>query len=277
MSGRSPGGPSWSGRSITATDRAPVARLALLLGLLAAPVASGRAEPFLDRLGVGPDRQPEVLARCGEDRLCAARLLAAADPARYRLVKVETPDTDTIRWVRTRPSITGVEPLGDGRLRVRVDRFGRRLLGELGERVPAGSRILLDLRGSRGGDFGRMLRLARALLGARLEPPLLETETGTTPFRLPGGAAMKLQLEGVLIGPRTASSAEVLAALANRAGVPLCGARSRGKDWLEEVVPVRQGWQLLVRRGRLLVPGVTLTGGLRPQRAAARCLAAAGG
>ena len=277
MSARSPGAPSWSGRSITATDRAPAALLLLVLGLLLVPVAPGRAEPFLDRLGVSPDRQPEVRARCGEDRLCAARLVAAVEPARYRLVTVETPDTDTIRWVRTRPSIIAVEPLGDGRLRVRVDRFGRRLLGELGERVPAGSRILLDLRANRGGDFGRMLQLARALLGPRLEPPLLETDAGTTPFRLPAGAALGLRLEGVLIGPRTASSAEVLAALAKRAGVPLCGARSRGKDWLEEVVPVRQGWQLFVRRGRLLVPGVTLAGGLRPQRAAARCLAAAGG
>ncbi len=269
MSGRSPGAPSWWARSITATERGFLA--VLLLGLLAAPVSPGRAEPFLDRLGLGEDRRRTVESRCGEDRLCIARRLAALEPERYRLVRVRTPDTDTIRWVRSRPSITAVDALEDGRLLVRLERFGRRLLREFSEGLPRSARIVLDLRSNGGGDFGRMLRLARALFGTRPSPPLLVTDRGTTPFPSPDVPPLDLRLEAVLIGPRTASSAEVLAALAARAGVAVCGRRSRGKDWLEEVVPVRQGWQLYVRRGRIIVPGVTLAGGLRPSADAGSC------
>ncbi len=269
MSGRSPGAPSWWARSITATERGFLA--VLLLGLLAVQASPGRAEPFLDRLGLGEDRRRTVERRCGEDRLCIARRLAAVEPERYRLVRVRTPDTDSIRWVRTLPSITAVEALGDGRLLVRLERFGRRLLPEFEERLPPGARVVLDLRTHEGGDFGRMLRLARALLGRRPPVPLLLADGGATPVPLPETASLDLRLEAVLIGPRTASAAEVLAALAARAGVALCGRRSRGKDWLEEVVPVRQGWQLHVRRGRIIVPGVTLAGGLRPPPAAPSC------
>ncbi len=250
--------------------------IAVLVGLLAAPPAPGRADPFLDRLALGAARQQQLRAECGEDRLCIARRLATAQPDRYRLVAVPTPDTDTIRWVRNRPSIVELEPLEDGRLLVRLERLGRNLLREFREKLPAGARILLDLRGHDGGDFGRMLQLARALLGPRLTPPLLDAGDGPRPVALPVTPSLGLTLEGVLVGPGTASSAEVLAALAAHAGVPLCGSRSRGKDWLEVVVPARQGWQLYVRRGRIIVPGVRLAGGLRPHRDIAACLAASG-
>ncbi len=271
MSARSPGALSWSDRSITAIER--ILPTAFLFGLLAVPWAPGRADPFLDRLRLAEGERQALERACDGDRLCIARRLVAERPDRYRLVAVKTPDTDTIRWVRSRPSIAGLEPLADGRLLVRLERFGRNLLREFRERLPAGSRILLDLRGHDGGDFGRMLQLARALLGSRLTAPLVDTGDGPRPVPLPATPPLRLRLEAVLVGSGTASSAEVLAALAARAGVPLCGGRSRGKDWLEEVVPVRQGWQLHVRRGRITVPGIRLAGGLRPGRGIAACRA----
>ncbi len=262
MSARNPGAPSWSGRSITVIEGKLL--LVPLIGLLAVSAGPGRADPFLDRLSLDAEQRRLLSRDCGGDRLCVARRLVAERPDRYRLIEVATPDTDTIRWVRNRPSILAVSRLGEGRAVVRLGRFGRRLLAEFRDRLPRGTAVLLDLRWHDGGDFGRMLQLARALLGERLVAPLLEADARRTPFPLPDTPRLDLRLEAVLIGPGTASSAEVLAALALRAGVPLCGGRSRGKDWLEEVVPVRQGWRLLVRRGRILVPGVVLAGGLRP-------------
>ena len=69
----------------------------------------------------------------------------------------------------------------------------------------------------------------------------------------------------MLVGPGTASSAEVLAALLQRyAGACLAGARTAGKDHLTRVIAVDHDWRLLVAAERIEVPGVDLTGGLRP-------------
>ena len=69
----------------------------------------------------------------------------------------------------------------------------------------------------------------------------------------------------VLVGTDTASSAEVLAALLQRyAGGCLAGARTAGKDHLTRVIAVDHDWRLLVPAERIEVPGVDLSGGLRP-------------
>ena len=69
----------------------------------------------------------------------------------------------------------------------------------------------------------------------------------------------------VLVGPGTASSAEVLAALLQRyAGARLAGSRTAGKNHLTRVIAVDHDWRLLVPAERIAVPGVELTGGLQP-------------
>lgn len=69
----------------------------------------------------------------------------------------------------------------------------------------------------------------------------------------------------VLVGPGTASSAEVLAALLQRyADARLAGSQTAGKDYLTRVIAVDHDWRLLVPAERIEVPGVTLTGGLQP-------------
>ena len=74
----------------------------------------------------------------------------------------------------------------------------------------------------------------------------------------------------VLIGPGTASSAEVLAALLRRhAGARLIGARSGGKDWLTRLVPVDHDWRLAIPAERIEVPGEALAQGLVPDIAGA--------
>jgi C-terminal processing protease CtpA/Prc len=71
----------------------------------------------------------------------------------------------------------------------------------------------------------------------------------------------------VLVGPETASSGEILAALLRRyGGAELLGAPTAGKDYLSRVVAVDQDWRLLVPAERIEVPGETLAGGLVPDR-----------
>ncbi len=184
------------------------------------------------------------------------------------------PDTDSIRMVKNLPSITAVQTLESGVLRLRITRFGRKAARELGEALEArkGWRILeLDLRAHAGGDMRRMLRFtalftgpvprAVRLYGARRERWLAIPEAHPPALR-DSLARITLRL---IIGPQTASSAEVFAALLKKhARARIIGTRSRGKDWLHVAIPVRQGWQLLVPHARMEVPGITLRGGLVP-------------
>ena len=69
----------------------------------------------------------------------------------------------------------------------------------------------------------------------------------------------------MLIGPETASSAEVLAALLRRhAAARLVGTRTLGKDWLSRLVPPDHDWRLSIHAERIEVPGEPLVQGLVP-------------
>ena len=124
------------------------------------------------------------------------------------------------------------------------------------------------------GQLGRqgMTGSRRAqLLGQRVTGALenalqLADEAGRRPVAIPGREApFHVGPLVVLIGPETASSGEILAALLRRyAGAELRGARTAGKDYLLRVVPVDHDWQLLLPSERVEVPGERLAGGLAP-------------
>jgi C-terminal processing protease CtpA/Prc len=187
-----------------------------------------------------------------------------------RLEAVAHPESDTIRWAETAPSVTAVHMGPDGRRWIVLDGFGRKALREMAQAVSQaiadGARLGLDLRGNAGGDFGRMLRVASLLLPTVKNALFLLDKEGKHPVSLvtestfPGTRDLV-----VLVGPGTASSAEVLAALLTRyAGARLAGSRTAGKDHLTRVIAVDHDWRLLVPAERIEVPGVELTGGLRP-------------
>ena len=250
--------------------------MAMALG--SAALASGAADPVHRVIAaVGPERldafglSAEGLRRdCAQDALCAARSIVAGD-ARARLARTAPPDTDRIRWARTLPSVTEVRLLADGRGLVRLSRFGRKA----GRELKAGlegladsgwdGRLLLDLRGHRGGDLGRMLRLAGRFTGFLAGALRLQ---GATPQSLdvPGPKRVPMLRDlTVLVDGETASSAEILAALLRRhAGARVLGARTAGKDYLHRIVPIEQGWSLYLPAETVAVPGETLAGGLRP-------------
>ena len=206
---------------------------------------------------------------------CAAQLIADSLPA-ARLVRVSHPDTDTIRRAHTVPSVGVVERRSDGALVIVLDRFGRTADREVADAVAAHApaapgRLVLDLRGNSGGDFDRMRRVASLFTGPKEGAIRLLGRAGASDVALPPPLRAIGEFEiDVLIGPGTASSAEVLAALLRRhAGARLIGAPTLGKDWLTRLIPVDHDWRLAIPAERIEVPGETLAQGLVPDIEAA--------
>jgi C-terminal processing protease CtpA/Prc len=216
-----------------------------------------------------------VQDRCEADALCAAREFVAASDGRARLQQIDHPDSDTIRWVDSAASVTGFGRLADGRGWLALDRFGRKaadeLRGALLELRTGGGALdlVLDLRDNGGGDFGRMLKVAAVFTGEINESIYLIGMEERTPVAIVSTSAPeRLESLTVVVGPRTASSGEVLAGLLHRyAGAELVGEPTAGKDYIVRVIPVDHDWRLLVRAETIEVPGVVLRGGLRPGRA----------
>ncbi|RMD61391.1 MAG: hypothetical protein D6826_09985 [Alphaproteobacteria bacterium] len=271
-------------RWMTAAWAAPVAAAVLAMSL---PVAADNhavkrlVAAMAPYLRVPGHDEADLRRACGDDVLCAARRIvaagAAAGPAAIRLVRTSPPDTDVIRWARTRPSVTDVSRLGDGRGAIALAGFGRTVETEFraaldslsGEDGTGDGRrdLVIDLRSNGGGDFERMLRIAGLLLGPVPAALTLHRGEVRTVRDLPSVALVPVRGSrlSVLVGPATASSAEVLAALLKRYGAArVLGARTAGKDWLNRVVPVMQGWRLLIPAERIEVPGTVLAGGLVP-------------
>ncbi len=268
----------WWARSTTATS--VLACVLLLGGGLTAAWAGAASERLLDSiedLGAMPASQSRDLlrARCADDALCIARRLAEQPAERFRLRRRIHPDSDTIRWAKTQASLVEARRQADKRLYLRLDRFGRKAEAELRAAFAAhgaqGQDIVLDLSRNRGGDFERMLRVAAGFAGPVENALRLFGAQGQRSLSLPTVAALG-EVCGltVKVGPDTASSGEMLAALlARHAGARLVGKPTAGKDYLLRVLPVDHDWQLLVPAERVVVPGVVLAGGLVPAAAGA--------
>jgi Peptidase family S41 len=203
---------------------------------------------------------------CRGEAACLARRVDRDFPAGAVLQAVAHPDTDTIRWAKTQPSIVGARSLDRTTRLIGLERFGRKVEQELAAALPGGGRVVIDLRGNRGGDFRRMLRVAGRLTGP--VPHALRLSSGERARWLDVPAPREPPWRGellVLVGPETASSGEVLAALLRRhAGARVLGERTRGKDHLLRVHVIDHDWRLLLPAERVEVPGESLGGGLAP-------------
>ncbi len=267
MSAPSPGAPRWWALSIIAISLTAL----LVCAMPARAQGLKRLHDTSRALALGPVPALAVLrARCGADILCAARVIAASIGPRARLERVIHPDTDTIRRVRNRVSVTRVIRRAPGVLRIRLDHFGRRAGAELLTAMTRAGEppvtLEIDLRGNGGGDLRRMLRAAALFAGPVKDVLRLRMKGATRSLSLPAPrgriTAEKLI---VLTGPRTASSAEVFAAiLRTRLGARIMGARTWGKNWLLSAIPVNNDWRLFVPSAIMRVPGARLDGGLVP-------------
>lgn len=237
-----------------------IPQVLLIIGLAAASVQAA-ASPALQR-AVEAARasgyiEPAIIAvaehRC-ETALCFAGELVERLPERIRLERAIHQDTDTIRWVRTAPSIEMVERDGNGLLSLRLPRFGRKAMGELVKLLERGAGedrevgLEIDLRGNSGGDFERMLALAGLLIGPKpdvVEKRRLEV---SEPLRLSGPKIRHWAVRRVMIDDATGSSALILARILTRNG----GAALIGTDkkpeivFLKHRVTIAHDWRLVL-------------------------------
>ncbi len=219
-----------------------------------------------------------IQQQCAQDTLCAARILAGIIGPAARLEPVQHPSTDTIRWVKSAPSITEYR-LSDGDvLTINLSHFGRRAVDEIKQIIltkphalPSSLRRLsIDLRENSGGHFKHMLQVASLFTGPVRGAVNLVRPHQVTKVDIPANTSQRPYIPlyiplDILVGPKTASSAEVLAALLKQhAGARLMGDQTYGKNHLSRVIPIHHDLRLLVPDARIEIPGISLVGGLIP-------------
>ncbi len=213
-------------------------------------------------------------AACGGDMLCAARRLAKRLGPRARLERVRHPDTDSIRRVSSAPSLAGWKMLPGRGLRLDLVRFGRKAVPEIEAALSAArartgqdvGALEIDLRRNRGGNLDKMLRAASLFLGNVPEAIWLSRAQKVKTLPVPPNARrLSVAKITVLIGSKTASSAEIFTALLRvHAKARVVGTRSFGKNYLLRAIPVNHDWRLLVPAETVSVPGTGISGGIVP-------------
>jgi hypothetical protein len=178
--------------------------------------------------------------------LCFAEALAAKLPDLVRLEAVDHPDTDSIRWVNTVPSVTAA--VKDDRLRLKIVRFGRKAVSELrGFLADHHLPVELDLRGNGGGDFERMLAIAGVFIGPRPNAIDIRYRDHSERRDLTGGGDPATDVVRVLIDENTASAALLLAQLLEAfAGAELIEPPPRKTSiFLKRRVAIDHDWRLV--------------------------------
>ena len=280
VSAASPGARPWPVLSVIATNLVFGTKqlLAVVAAGLIGSAAASEALTAIENLHktVAAYAAPEIslpdaatlTARCGADVLCAAELVAVAFGGAARLEAIVHPDSDSIRLATTEPSVGTVRRLSGGHVLIALDRFGRDAAQELRQAInEAGAgKLILDLRANGGGSLKRMMRLASLFTGPVGEALWVGEGESRRPVPIPDGLPrLDLAALAVLVGPDTASSAEMLAVLLRQyGGATVVGQRTFGKDYLIRAIPVHHDWRLLIPAERIEVPGEVLAGGLIP-------------
>ena len=188
----------------------------------------------------------QAKASCGT-ALCFAEMLTAKLPDLARLEAINHPDTDSIRWVRTAPSVTVVAE-GE-RLRLKLTHFGRKAAAELrdalvGRHLP----VELSLRGNGGGDFERMLEIAGVFIGPKRNAIESRHRGRRSLHDVPGTDDPMTEVARVLINEDTASAGLLLAQLLEAfAGAEVSGPpRRKGPIFLKRRVTIDHDWRLVL-------------------------------
>lgn len=183
---------------------------------------------------------------------------------------------DTEEWTLplTRDAITlaSVEAtsLGDGLGYVRITAFAKDTESQLDARLTelrAGGarRLVLDLRACPGGLLDAISGVAEHFIAPGATVMTIEHRDGKREAVVTAedrrGEPLPLV---VLVGPDTASSAEILAdALRVHNGATLVGDRTFGKSTIESIHPLQDGWALKLSVSRFITASAA-TGGVMP-------------
>lgn len=215
-----------------------------------------------------------IVKKCADDVLCAARLIKTHLGPKARLEKIIHPDTDTIRRVKSVRSLSNSKWLPPNTLQFSLNRFGRKAISEIktayfsapgNDKIPPPN-IIIDLRNNGGGALNKMLRTASLFLGPIPDAVKLSGTYKEKMIAVPiNKKILAFQTMKLIVGPNTASSAEVFAGLLRvHAKAQIVGEQTYGKDYLLRVISVTHDWQLLVPAEIISVPGTTIAGGITP-------------
>ena len=190
--------------------------------------------------------------------LCFAETLAKRLPDQVRLEPVDHPDSDSIRWAKTAPSVKA-ETTSAG-VTIEVNDFGRKMLPELRDALASASAdqpaiLSIDLRGNGGGDFERMLALAGVLIGPRTHAVEVDHGRHLEGRALDGPVMRHWRVASVVTDQDTASAALLLARLLKtHAGAEVIGPPVEGKAiFLKRRITIDHGWRLILPIAELRV------------------------
>jgi len=222
--------------------------------------------------GLSPSIAQTIAKKCQLSSLCVASAVAKALGEKSEVFQVSHPDTDSMRLAKISPSIDRVQQFDQPSLLIKLNQFSRNAEWEVAEvfqqlnKVP--SRLIIDLRDNKGGDLGKMTRVAALFIGSFENALYLQSRSGIEALNIPKPVIPRIKVKlSILVGEDTASSAEIFAALLRRyAGAKLYGKRTKGKDWVTQLIPVNHDTRLAIPVGNIYIPGQSLVGGILPDR-----------
>jgi carboxyl-terminal processing protease len=232
----------------------------------AARIQAGDRILGIDGERIGPLELADVVTR-----------IRGADGSKVALFLQRDTEEWTTEVTRGQIHVDSVEStsLGDGVGYLRITSFAQGTPGELGDELTAlraggATRIVLDLRDCPGGMLDATVGIAEHFLPAGAPVLSIAHRDGTSETRVTerdhGGGDLPL---AVLIGPGTASSAEILADALHHAGARadrpaiLVGDTTFGKQTIESIHELGDGWAVKLSVSRFVLASGA-TGAIKP-------------
>lgn len=182
---------------------------------------------------------------------CFAETLALRLPDLVRLESITHPDTDSIRWAKTSPSLF-VSSAANGlpALKLKLTHFGRKAVIELQDALASNNQpmVEVDLRGNAGGDFERMLEIAGLFTGSIENAIKIDYPDHSETRSIQGPMVRDLQVSRVEIDNQTASAALLLARLLEtHSSAELTGPPTMGKPvFLKRRITINHDWRFIL-------------------------------
>lgn len=182
---------------------------------------------------------------------CFAETLAHRLPDLMRLESVIHPDTDSIRWAKTSPSLSVSSTTSDlTAIKLKLTHFGRKAVIELRDALASTSRpmVEIDLRGNEGGDFERMLEIAGLFTGPIKDAVKIDFPDHSETRSIHGPTVRHWQVSRVETDNQTASAALLLAQLLEtHAGGELVGPPTMEKPvFLKRRININHDWRFIM-------------------------------
>ncbi len=229
-------------------------------------VVLDKLKPYVSPRGLS--RLPVIEQNCQGDKYCLAVSLRPYFKGPAEVRRTVHPSSDSIRRVTNLQSIDRSDTIFSNQLYVSLQRFGRNVSSAVLKvcgKTRIWQRIIIDLRDNEGGDPERMLKVAALFSKPATGVFYVQKQEGEKNHYSIPVATDRCHFKelALLIGKKTASSAEILASLLrDHAGATLYGSMTYGKNWLFRIVPLNHDWRLFLPAEEIILPGKELKQGI---------------